>query len=191
MMKAMQRNLRLRDGFTLVELLGVILVIAILMGLAFRMTSLAIRNTERAKGVEAIESIKKALEAYYAEYGVYPPTLRPEYEYKGSEPPLIPDDYRFKTGLYWYLAVGPAHQKWAYLLEDLDRGGGQPIHDDSVEDGYGPPVDVTWTNNRSVFVDPWGNWIQYRVGTNFQSYALWSPGPPGDDDPIGKTGYAD
>jgi len=184
-----------RSGFTIVELLGVILVIVILMGLVFRLASLAIQKSERGRAVQDLEALKQAVESYYAEYGVYPPTMRTIWEDHATDPILPPPDYGYKTGLYWYLMVGPSHEKWDYLLKSVGKSGGQRAKeaDDVVpsDTPWAPPVDLYWTNSVRNFQDPWGQGYSYRVGTNFQSYRLWSLGPPSMGQPVGDDGYVD
>jgi len=194
-MRNLKKSVRTRTGFTIVELLGVILIIAILMGMVFRLSALAVQKSERARAIQDLEGIKQAIEAYYGEFGVYPPTMRIQYEDHFNDPVLTPTDYGYKTGLYWYLAVGPSHEKWEYVLRDVGRGAYSVPKDeqDKVPDDtpWAPPVDLYWTNSLKTFEDPWGQGYNYRVGTNFQSYRLWSSGPPAQGQPVGDDGYVE
>lgn len=63
-----------RSGFTLVELLIVIVVIAILASIsivAYQGIQSRARDTQR---LQDVKTIAKAMEMYYADKGVYPPT---------------------------------------------------------------------------------------------------------------------
>jgi prepilin-type N-terminal cleavage/methylation domain-containing protein len=61
-----------RSGFTLVELLVVIGIIAILAGVIIAGVSSALRFAKRTKANTIAEQIATAVQNYYTEYGVYP-----------------------------------------------------------------------------------------------------------------------
>lgn len=65
---------RHRQSFTLIEMLVVIVIIAILMGIVYRMSALVGEKSARARAVKDLELLKMCLESYYAAYGKYPPT---------------------------------------------------------------------------------------------------------------------
>ncbi|MCL1921041.1 MAG: prepilin-type N-terminal cleavage/methylation domain-containing protein [Kiritimatiellaeota bacterium] len=60
-------------GFTLVELMVVVAVIAVLSGLTFRLMSAAALAKRRAETIARMEKLQNALSGFYAEYGMYPP----------------------------------------------------------------------------------------------------------------------
>ena len=60
-------------GFTLIEILVVIVIIALLSGMVFRMTKVTDERTRKAKTVKSLEAFAAILEEYKAEYGKYPP----------------------------------------------------------------------------------------------------------------------
>ncbi len=66
------RSSRIRSGFTLVELLVVIGIIAILAGVLFSAGGAAIRAAQRAKMSQVANSIQTAALNYYSEYNAYP-----------------------------------------------------------------------------------------------------------------------
>lgn len=63
----------LRRGFTLVEMLVVILLIAVLAGIVFRMTTMANEKSAKAVTLARIAKLQAAIEEFYSEYGQYPP----------------------------------------------------------------------------------------------------------------------
>jgi prepilin-type N-terminal cleavage/methylation domain-containing protein len=64
---------RRREGFTLVEMLVVVLIIAVLIGLTVKILGGAGRQAAKAHTVAKIERVKNAVEEFYSEYGQYPP----------------------------------------------------------------------------------------------------------------------
>ena len=77
-------NARGRESFTLIEMLVVIVVIAILAGLVFKMVSYATRRALIADCVSDLEEISHALNEFRAEYGQYPPVSFVAYEYENT-----------------------------------------------------------------------------------------------------------
>ena len=71
-----------KDGFTLVEMLVVVLLIAVLAGHVFRMTSMANDRSAKAVTVSRIAKLQAAIEEFYSEYGQYPPVP----DYGGKQP---------------------------------------------------------------------------------------------------------
>lgn len=61
-----------RQGFTLVELLVVITIIAILMGLLFPVVGAARQSAQKAVAKSACTSIVVGITQFYTEYGIYP-----------------------------------------------------------------------------------------------------------------------
>jgi prepilin-type N-terminal cleavage/methylation domain-containing protein len=64
---------RRRGGFTLIEMLVVVLIMALLMGLLVRHMRNADDRANRAATTKTIEQVSAALEEFFAEYGQYPP----------------------------------------------------------------------------------------------------------------------
>jgi prepilin-type N-terminal cleavage/methylation domain-containing protein len=75
---------RLKSGFTLIEILVVVVIILVLSGVLFRISSLVSYKASVAKAVSDMEKIRNALEEYYAEYGIYPPTTDNAYIYENA-----------------------------------------------------------------------------------------------------------
>jgi len=94
-------NLRVNRGFTLIEILTVVLIIAILLGLTFGLYPYIKRQIREKKAISQIQHIKTALEEYKISNGSYPtPTvfqaetfrasLPSGFTFDGSENPLDP-----------------------------------------------------------------------------------------------------
>ena len=106
-----------RNGFTIIEMLVVVIVIAILSGLVFKLIGAGGSSSDRAKARRQVEALANACEEYRAEYGSYPP---------------VPKSYDPGTGR-WYQPVTYSYpenaEKWtggsasslANQLRDIPR----------------------------------------------------------------------
>ena len=74
-MKHTSRSLETNRGFTLVELLTVIAIIAILMGLLFPAVASVRETAKKNQARNDCVGIVAAVKQYYAEYGKYPPIV--------------------------------------------------------------------------------------------------------------------
>lgn len=75
----------MKKGFTLVELLVVVVVIVTLMGVAFRLGGVGSGETARSRTVNRMQRLENCLSGYYAAYGSYPPVAlhgRRDYRYR-------------------------------------------------------------------------------------------------------------
>src|SRR5271166_5392173 len=68
------RPARVRGGFTLVELLVVIVILAILIGLLLPAINGALRTARKAAVSSEINQLASALAAFKSRYGDYPPS---------------------------------------------------------------------------------------------------------------------
>jgi len=78
-------------GFTLVEMLVVVLIVAVLIGITVKILGGAGRQAAKAVTVNRMERLKHAIEEYYTEYGQYPPTQSFAYEYPSTNGNFIGD----------------------------------------------------------------------------------------------------
>ncbi len=62
-----------RSGFTLIEMLVVIVIIVILMGVVFKLSKGAMDKATYAKETKRVTILRTLIEEFYAEYGLYPP----------------------------------------------------------------------------------------------------------------------
>ena len=63
----------MKKGFTLVELLIVVVVLVILMTIAFRLGGIGDETTKRNRTINRMQRLENCLSGYYAAYGSYPP----------------------------------------------------------------------------------------------------------------------
>ena len=71
-----------RGGFTLIEMLVVVIIIAILAGMVLGLFKMAGTWTAKAQTNERLGKVRAAIEEFYAEYGKYPPVPT----YGGTQP---------------------------------------------------------------------------------------------------------
>lgn len=64
---------RMKKGFTLVELLIVVVVLVTLMSMTFRLSSIGSNQSNRNKTVSRLQKLENCLSGYYAAFGTYPP----------------------------------------------------------------------------------------------------------------------
>ena len=72
-----------RNGFTLIEMLIVVVVIGILAGIALALVGAAGNAADRAKTRRQLEMLANAIEEYHAEFGEYPPVAKDK---NGNQP---------------------------------------------------------------------------------------------------------
>lgn len=90
---------RKTNGFTLIEMLVVCLIIVILAGLVFRMTTLISRKNKEAEVRRKIEMVANALEEFKAIYGKYPPVgMKKGNEYGDGSGVFCPFYYEYPGG---------------------------------------------------------------------------------------------
>lgn len=75
MMRSDTDRLRRARGFTLMEMMMVILIMALLAGLILGITGLVSRKAAEARAISTMQQIQKALEEYRLKEGSYPTAL--------------------------------------------------------------------------------------------------------------------
>ena len=96
----------MKKAFTLVELLIVVLVLATLMSIVFRLSSIGSDATKRSTTIDRLQRLENCLSGYYAAFGSYPPVRlhnSRDFRLKTSEKHHVQsyDQYVSGNGLEW------------------------------------------------------------------------------------------
>lgn len=173
-----EANMTLRRvGFTLVEMLVVVVVILILAGMTISIMAYVNTRTGRARAAADIERIKNALEEYYAVYGIYPPVEGMRREFAGEGPPYVPPapprgGAGYRDGLVSYLFLDSQRSRWDKYLDGWPDSGVILKSGQSATD-FGT---MAWSNLVWTIKDPWERDYIYRSRPPYQSYELYSQG---------------
>jgi len=176
-------------GFTLVELLVVITVIAILASVSFKAASVMTQKTAIARTSERLAVIAACLAEYYAEFGQYPGAVRVDYTdwSEGNKPP--PDEWKAKVaekragdgpnfakmlenniGLLYFFRHKMDGQKWDEFKDEVG------LHSWAVGGSEFISGDVPYTNMFYNLLDGWDGGFNYRCEEPYTSYELYSNG---------------
>lgn len=145
------------SGFTLVELLTVIAIIAILMGILFPTIGSAIESAKKAQAKNDTIQIVTAIKGYYTEYGRYPllPAVLTDGKYTANNQDQLFNVLRVITGLNGeQLALNP--RKIVFLEVPAAKKEGRA------------GVQVTGSNAGKWF-DPWGNPYQVWIDHDYDN----------------------
>lgn len=150
-------------GFTLVELLTVIAIIAILMGLLFPAINIAREQARKAQAKVDVVGIAAAVKQYYVEYGKYPidPTVAPT-----TGDMLYDPTSNVSNALLFNILrninVGAPGQPNPYNPRAIVFFDGKTASDPvSPRAGFVPSSSSGGTLTVGAFMDPWGS--EYRV----------------------------
>lgn len=170
----MMKSIR-RSGFTLIEMLVVISIIALLAGLVVGSASYVRDKQMREKAKAQVALLSKALEEYNMDMGEYPGLAddTPEEGDVSEElyQALFKDGYDFTSPATPPDNWEKARKIYVPLLDPRDNKQGWV---EKVAAGAAVPPDLK-------ILDPWGKPYRYRKGANAQNpdYDLWSLGKDG------------
>ncbi|NQU39663.1 MAG: prepilin-type N-terminal cleavage/methylation domain-containing protein [Lentisphaerae bacterium] len=109
------RTLQNRTGFTLVEILVVVVIIGILSGIVLKLHTLVGERTARAQTLVQLENIKLCLEEFYREEGYYPPEAE---ERPGDSPDSAPIYHGTECDGFRKSALDQFPPNWTDILKD-------------------------------------------------------------------------
>jgi prepilin-type N-terminal cleavage/methylation domain-containing protein len=180
--------MKAKRGFTLIEMLTVIVIIAILATITMKMMVYVNQKTGRARASGEIERIKHALTEFYAVYGCFPPTTSGMlWEFENPKYPPAADPINgkgYKDGLAKYLFADPEQGRWEKYITGLDY---HPlIEQRGSKDGFSDTL--IWTNNGVTINDPWERSYEYITVEPFQTFKLFSRGPDGQTNTVDDVG---
>lgn len=187
-MKSHLRQRPARAGFTVIELLVVITIIALLFALTIGGFTYAQRSAARSRTTVAMNAMKSALERYNTEFGEYPSPQNP-----GDTVAVGDKAYEVGSAAMLYQALsGDGYNN--IQIAEVSQDAGDANSDGSLDEKESKNVMLTdmpkemWTNKdgRYYMVDGFGKPFQYvkavaatsgeDATTINTTYDLWSYG---------------
>ena len=139
-----------RSGFTLIELMVVIGIIAILVAMTVPVVGRAIDSARRGQASTEVKGIEAALLQYYNEYGRFP---------HGNDPGG--SDYRYGEG-------GNAdNRNLMNVLRAVDNTAGNPGHSANPRRIVFLEIPDRSLSPQGDYIDPWGEQYNVLVDTSF------------------------
>jgi len=177
---------RRKNGFTLVELLVVISIIAVLAAVGFAAGNMAIQKARKLTALAAATSIESAVNNFYSEYGSLPDTINTDAELDTSK------DTDFLNVLLGYeLATGTVLNtkgiRFLTIKETKSKKGGLALSGGSSPTATG--LYDPWGGGYKVMLDGDYNEIiepkpkgGVKTTLNGKRVAVWSDGADGATD---------
>jgi prepilin-type N-terminal cleavage/methylation domain-containing protein len=139
-----------KSGFTLVELLTVLVIIALMMGVLLPALNLVRNTAKKAKQEVQFATIEQAIMAFKGDYGDYPPSNNLYGDYEGAQQlaeALVGWDLMgFDTDSAWRSngCLDAAGINWIYPPQPLDLT--DPVVKKNLEDRKGPYLELSKAN---------------------------------------------
>jgi prepilin-type N-terminal cleavage/methylation domain-containing protein len=175
-------------GFTLVEMLTVVVIIGVLAGILFRVAGMISNRTARSISVARLEQLKLCIEAYYGVYGEYPRAQGVTWEEPGASAGDDPVDWdiilpgwqagdpswenpakEYWDKLYPFIYRDPAAPEWAEFSAQAGGCWVDAVAYTNVLDEYGP---FSYTNAVYSIDDGQDRAFTYNSTAPYQSYTL-------------------
>ena len=149
-------HLRRKGGFTLVELLTVIAIIAILAGMTFSLYNFVRTSRNEARSRGDIQLLQLKLEEFKSRYGEYPMAE------SNSETEWEKTLFNALTGRWRYQKNADGTRTWDKRLESAPADQLKPFIETNK---VGTDADTENKKAATKFVDAWGNAYRYRYAT--------------------------
>jgi prepilin-type N-terminal cleavage/methylation domain-containing protein len=173
-----------RTGFTIVELLVVIAVIAILAGITFGIARGVRERANISRARAELGALASALEAYRLQFGDYPQTGAAQNEPDTSTPIVN----TAAPAILFNALAGKRGPTGA----PIDRRSLADLGAFRLEDPTALPVTGNTNQLANAFLDPWGRRYLYFYKTGpawtWPSFVLFSVGPDGAFTPPADSG---
>ncbi len=162
-----------RSSFTLIEVLVVMVVIAILSGIVFRLSRLSGKSKAKAETVEVLTRVAGALEEFKSEYGVYPPIKPGVCTFHGGDCRIC---YQYENTNKAYMAylennnyftetnnAGELNFEYGLVafLDTRERGSMNPLH---LFPNTPKNSDNAWIPDNSRDERAKGRWSRFMTG---------------------------
>ncbi len=186
-----------RAGFTLVEILTVVVIMGILAGMLFKIGALVSNRTARSQGATRLEHLKLCIEGYYQVYGEYPRATSIDdddgvtWEEPGAsageptdwgiilpgaqagDPSWENPDKQYWEDLYPYIYRDAAAGDWQEFSAQVPgAGAGLVIHTNTSTDLGFEYGGFTHTNQLLTIPDGMGGIFIYNSEPPYQTYDL-------------------
>ena len=183
-----RKDRRSTNGFTMIELLAVLGIIAILAGITFGLVSGVSERGRTARAQTELRLIAQALEQYRSHYGDYPwvQTGNNEIDLFNALAGTMGPQGDYFTEEFGRTFID--FSRWSILDDD-----GNPVPEQNLPRSGDSP---SGEELRYRLVDPWGNDYQYYYKSqtvpdiwNRSGFILYSAGPSGEHqapDPNGE-----
>lgn len=174
-------------GFTLIEVLIVVSIIAILATMTFAGVQIAQRQARNAQAKSEVANFCQSIDMYYTDEKTYPGRAQKQIDSDTNQFPVL-----YNRLLGDPQPRGPGGRHSPYLLLTNDRvvveDAGWDEDADEAQDRWTPASRGERANPKvkKYYLDPWGNPYIYRwnKGRGSGSYDFYSLGPDGEDQTV-------
>jgi general secretion pathway protein G len=186
--RVVQRVIKRRDGFTLLELLAVIAIIAVLTSIVIGVGRRASETGKAARAKAELAVLSAALESYQRQYDDYPQT-----GVVSNDPDAASPAAADGPGILFNALAGKRGPVATLTL--IDGRVQVELAKFQLQSATALPTPGSTAQLANAFVDPWGRryLYAYRTGTSWTnpSYVLWSVGADGADAGLTTQGFID